>query len=104
MAGENPRGRTVLCPHTPAIMALVRQAVNHEWARTPADFLLRRTLLGLTPPCFGLDALSIVIDEMGRCLGWSAEDKRKQKNTYLSNVNHGGWLQVRNGPKISADD
>ena len=104
MAGENPRGRAVLCPHTPAIVAQVRHAVNHEWARTPADFLLRRTLLGLTPPCFGLDALSIVIDEMGRCLGWSAEDKCKQKNTYLSNVNHGGWLQVRNGPKISTDD
>ena len=104
MADENPRGRTVLCPHTPAIVAQVWHAVNHEWARTPADFLLRRTLLGLTPPCFGLDALSIVIDEMGRCLGWSAEDKRKQKNTYLNNVNHGGCFQVRNGPKISTDD
>ena len=84
-----------LCSHTPAIVAQVWHAVDREWACTPADFLLRRTLLGLTPPCFGLDTVDTVAQEMGHRLGWPAEQVRQYVEAYRANVGDGSWLQVR---------
>ena len=70
-----------LCTHSPDIVAQVRHAVEHEWALTVSDFLLRRSALGLAP-CQGLDAAETVAREMGRLLGWSAADQQRQIEAY----------------------
>jgi glycerol-3-phosphate dehydrogenase len=104
LAEEDSRGTSPLCSHTPAIVAQVWHAVDREWARTPADFLLRRALLGLTPPCFGLDAVEAVAEEMGRRIGWSAEEVRDWGETYCSGLRDEAWLQVGHPPESPAVD
>ncbi|MDP3062624.1 MAG: glycerol-3-phosphate dehydrogenase/oxidase [Chloroflexota bacterium] len=70
---QDARGGQPLCPHGRDVLAQVWHAVAEEGARTVSDFLLRRSALGLQP-CQGLDAAETVAGEMGRLLGWSAEE------------------------------
>jgi glycerol-3-phosphate dehydrogenase len=61
-----------LCPHSPAILAQVRYAVEAERARTLGDVLLRRTMVGLAP-CLGRDAARSAACAMAPLLGWDEE-------------------------------
>ena len=75
------QGGQPLCPHCRDILAQVRHAVDDEGALTVGDFLLRRSAVGLGP-CQGLDAVETVAREMGRLLGWSAAEQRRQVEAY----------------------
>ncbi|MCS7207703.1 MAG: glycerol-3-phosphate dehydrogenase/oxidase [Dehalococcoidia bacterium] len=85
LVARNPRLGEPLCPHHPHILAQVHHAVQSEWALTPGDFLLRRTLMGLSP-CYGLDALDAVVREMGELLGWDTAQAQRQREGYLREV------------------
>ncbi len=79
--GRDPRGKRQICSHSRDIIAQIWHAVETEQARTPADFLLRRSFTGMAS-CLGLDAVETVADEMGKLLGWNASEQRKQLNAY----------------------
>lgn len=85
LLNQNPRGAQRLCPHCQDIMAQVQYAVEYEEALTIEDFLLRRSVVGLSP-CQGLDALDLVANEMGRLLRWSSDEQQRQKDTYRSRI------------------
>jgi glycerol-3-phosphate dehydrogenase len=55
----------------PDLRIQIAYAVQHEWALTVSDFMLRRSMLGFTPDQ-GQAALEVVATEMGRLLGWDA--------------------------------
>ncbi|HEX7364610.1 MAG TPA: glycerol-3-phosphate dehydrogenase/oxidase [Dehalococcoidia bacterium] len=74
-----------LCPHSPDIVAQVEHAVKEEGAMTIADFMLRRTAVGLMS-CQGLDAVEPVAAEMGRLLKWSQAEQKRQVGYYLSRM------------------
>ncbi|OGN92742.1 MAG: hypothetical protein A2Z75_08490 [Chloroflexi bacterium RBG_13_50_10] len=78
---NNKRGGQRLCPHTPDILAQVEHSVKEESALTVADFLLRRSNVGLMS-CQGLDAVDAVAQEMGRLLKWSQAEQRRQVEDY----------------------
>jgi glycerol-3-phosphate dehydrogenase len=77
----NKRGGQRLCPHTPDILAQVEHSVKEESALTVADFLFRRSNVGLMS-CQGLDAVETVAQEMGRLLKWSQTERRRQVDDY----------------------
>ncbi len=81
LATRSEQARQRICPHCPDIMAQVNYSVKHEAALTLADFLLRRSDIGLAP-CQGLDAVETVAREMARLLGWSREEEQKQIESY----------------------
>ncbi len=78
---ESRRGGQQLCAHCPDIVAQVWHAVKEEGALTVGDFLLRRSGVGLGA-CQGLDAVDTVAAEIGRLLGWSAEEQSRQSAAY----------------------
>jgi glycerol-3-phosphate dehydrogenase len=78
---SNKRGGQRLCTHTPDILAQVEHSVKEESAHTVADFLLRRSNVGLMS-CQGLDAVETVAQEMGRLLKWSQAEQRRQVEAY----------------------
>ena len=80
-AERGARGRQTLCPHSKDITAQIWYAVTEESTFTVSDFILRRSGLGLAE-CQGLDAVEIVGREMGRLLGWSPEEQRRQVTEY----------------------
>lgn len=63
----------------------VALACELEMARTPADFLLRRSQLGFRQG-LGLDILPIIADHMASFLGWKPEEKQAQIESYKSYV------------------
>lgn len=69
LVAADPALAAALCPHSPAIAAQVRFAVEEEMARTLADVLLRRTMVGLAP-CLGRDAAPTAARLMQKLLGW----------------------------------
>ena len=85
LARNDARGKQAICPHSRDILAQIWHATQIEGALTVSDFLLRRSAVGLAP-CQGLDALETVAQEMGRLLGWSAAEQRKQVEEYRSSV------------------
>jgi len=82
---RNKNGGTRLCPHGPDILAQVEHSIKEEGALTVADFLLRRTNLGLMS-CQGLDAVETVAREMGRLLKWSQAEQRRQVEDYRTHA------------------
>ena len=66
-------------------MAQIWYTVNEESALTVSDFILRRSGLGLIE-CQGSDAAETVGVEMGRLLGWSAEEQQRQVMEYRNTV------------------
>jgi glycerol-3-phosphate dehydrogenase len=83
LLSSNPKGAQRLCPHGQDILAQVQYAVEQEGALTIEDFLLRRSAVGLGP-CQGLDALDLVVGEMGRLLGWTNAELQRQVDAYRS--------------------
>ncbi|MCX6009389.1 MAG: glycerol-3-phosphate dehydrogenase/oxidase [Chloroflexi bacterium] len=78
---RDKRGGQPLCPHCPDILSQVEHSVKEESALTVADFLLRRSAIGLGA-CQGLDAVETVAQEMGRVLGWSKTEQQRQVEAY----------------------
>jgi glycerol-3-phosphate dehydrogenase len=74
-----------ICQGGRDILAQIRYSVERECALTVGDFLLRRTAMGLESSQ-GLDAVSIVAEEMGKLLGWTAEEQNRQVEQYRLNV------------------
>jgi glycerol-3-phosphate dehydrogenase len=87
-----------LCPHSPDILAQVENAVKEEGAMTVADFLLRRTAIGLMS-CQGLDAVETVAQEMGRLLKWSLAEQRRQVEDYRARAALGQYFRDASGKK-----
>jgi glycerol-3-phosphate dehydrogenase len=80
-----PRLGQPVCPGYSDILAQVRFSVEEEYALTAADFLLRRTDLGLRPGQ-GLDALDTVVAEMGALLGWSTGERARETESYRREI------------------
>jgi glycerol-3-phosphate dehydrogenase len=78
---KDPGGKRQICSHSRDIIAQIWHAVETEQARTPADFLLRRSFTGMAS-CLGLDAVETVVNEMGKQLGWNDTQQQKQLNAY----------------------
>ena len=76
-----PEGKQQICPHSRDIIAQIWHAVETEQARTPADFMLRRSFTGMAS-CLGLDAVETVSKEMSKLLGWNDSERQKQVNAY----------------------
>ncbi len=68
---ENAKGR--IHPDHPVIEAELLYTIRHEYVRKPLDFLVHRCSLGLLDPAAARDALPIVVETMGRVLGWDAQ-------------------------------
>ena len=85
LARSDIRGSQTICPHSRGILSQIWHAVEEESALTVGDFLLRRSIIGLAS-CQGLDAVETVAREMGRLLGWSDTEQRRQVEAYRSSV------------------
>ena len=72
-----------ICPHSLDILAQIRHAVEEEGTLTIADFLLRRSTVGLNQ-CQGTDAAETVAQAMSRLLGWSVARQRREVQEYLA--------------------
>lgn len=81
LAQQDTRGFQPICQHCPDILAQVWHAVREEGALTIADFLLRRSAIGLGSSQ-GLDAAETVAREMRHLLGWSAAEQQSQVRAY----------------------
>ena len=88
LVDKDERGKRPLCPHSPAILSQVEHAATEESALTVADFMLRRSMLGLSP-CQGRDAVDTVAVEMGRLLGWNETQQEQQMQEYLRQADLG---------------
>ncbi|KAK7062734.1 mitochondrial glycerol-3-phosphate dehydrogenase [Paramarasmius palmivorus] len=62
----------------PFIDGEVHYAVTHEYAQHATDVLARRTRLSFLNVRAALEALPLVVDIMGRDLGWSYQRKREE--------------------------
>ncbi|HEV2915401.1 MAG TPA: glycerol-3-phosphate dehydrogenase [Pyrinomonadaceae bacterium] len=85
LAAEGPDLLEVLSPLTGAIGAEILMSFRHELARTLADCLLRRTMLGLNG-AVGLDAVEGAARIARKYLGWSiarAEDEVAAYRRYI---------------------
>ncbi|OGN91088.1 MAG: hypothetical protein A2158_06750 [Chloroflexi bacterium RBG_13_46_14] len=83
--GRDPRGKQQICSHSRDIIAQIWHAVETEQARTPADFLLRRSFTGMAS-CLGLDAVETVTEEMGKLLGWTESEQQRHADEYRSYI------------------
>ena len=81
---KDARGGQNLCPHSPDILAQVWYSID-EGAMTLSDFLLRRSTVGMRS-CQGLDASDTIAREMGRLLGWSPDEQRRQVDDYRNSA------------------
>jgi len=77
--------RSRLHPQHPDIAAQVVHAVQEEWALTLADFLLRRSALGLMPDQ-ALPYAAPIARRMGELLGWDAAEQARQVEAYQEAV------------------
>lgn len=82
---DNPMLTELIDRETGAIAAEVVHAFKHEFARTLADCLLRRTMVGLNSRC-GLNAVEAAADVCRRYLGWSEERCAREISDYRYEV------------------
>ena len=81
LARRDARGKQPVCSCCKDIVAQIWHAVEEESALTVDDFLLRRSAAGLGR-CQGLEGLETVAGEMGRRLGGSTAEQRRQVAKY----------------------
>jgi glycerol-3-phosphate dehydrogenase len=84
-AESDPMLAERVCPHQPTIVAQLARAVADEWALSLGDVLLRRTPVGLDA-CQALDCLDGVGENVGRLLGWKAEERTRQIEAYQREI------------------
>jgi glycerol-3-phosphate dehydrogenase len=85
LAATQPDLARPLSPRYQDIAAQVVFAVRHEHAVTVADFIRRRSLLGATADQ-GWDAAPAVAQVMGAELGWPAEQRARELETYARDI------------------
>jgi glycerol-3-phosphate dehydrogenase len=69
----------------PDIRAQIPHAVLEELALTINDFMLRRSLMGLSPQQ-GKDAVQVVAGQMATLLGWSEQETQTQIHEYMATL------------------
>ena len=74
-----------LAPGETVIAAEIVRATEREWAVTLADFLLRRTTLGLRAGQ-AVSHLNRIAETMGRLRGWDAARVEEEVNRYLEEI------------------
>ncbi|MBI2755857.1 MAG: glycerol-3-phosphate dehydrogenase [Chloroflexi bacterium] len=74
-----------LVPSHPAIRAQVVRAVQHEWAVTFGDVLLRRLTVGLEADQ-GLASLDAFAQQVGEIAGWDAAECEAQATAYRAEL------------------
>lgn len=85
LAANDPALCERLDMRLPDIAAQVVHAVQREWAWTVADFLLRRTPLGMTPGQ-GVAQAPAVARRMAGLLGWDRAQEAAQVDAYARQV------------------
>lgn len=81
LAQEHPDLFEVIDPETGAIAAEIVFAVQHEWARTFEDILVRRTLIGRNSQ-LGQNTLNKISEIAARHLGWDADRIASNRRAY----------------------
>jgi glycerol-3-phosphate dehydrogenase len=77
--------RERLAPGSPAIAAEAARAVEREWCVTLADFLLRRSCLGLRADQ-ALPHLERIAETVGRVCGWDAARREMEVARYRDEI------------------
>lgn len=75
----------------PYTIAELQYAMDYEYARTPLDFLLRRTRFGFLDTAKALSAAEGTVELMGEKLAWDKEFKKRQleyTTAYLKTFNY----------------
>jgi glycerol-3-phosphate dehydrogenase len=92
LAREDPKLARPIVPGRPDLLAEVVVAARLEQARTVADVLLRRTRLGLlaAPQLRDADAVRPVAELLGRELGWSRREVKRQAEAWPAAVAEAG--------------
>ena len=71
--------------HTGAIAAEILFSFDGELARTLADALLRRTMIGIGPD-LGLGSVEAALSVCKACLGWSEDRADRERTDYLNYI------------------
>jgi glycerol-3-phosphate dehydrogenase len=80
------------------LFAEVRYAVTHEGALHLEDVLTRRTRISIEYPHRGVDCATVVADAIAPLLGWSAEIRDAEVESYVTRV------QAERDSQMSTDD
>jgi glycerol-3-phosphate dehydrogenase len=86
IAAERVELAMPVAPNSPAIGAEVIHAVRNEFARSPADFIARRTAMTWKAPAAALESAPEVARLMSRELGWDAERERRELQSFVDYV------------------
>jgi glycerol-3-phosphate dehydrogenase len=81
-----PGGTARLVPGLPYIMSEMRYAVEHEFARTLGDLLIRRTRIAFETSDHGLAVAPAVTDVVAPLLGWNAEMRAAELERLRSEI------------------
>jgi glycerol-3-phosphate dehydrogenase len=81
-----------LAPGSPAIGAEVVHAVRNEFARAPADFIVRRTAMSWRAPSAALSSAPEVTRLIAQELGWDVTRERCELQCFVDYVKHQGCL------------
>ncbi|MBV8450894.1 MAG: FAD-dependent oxidoreductase, partial [Deltaproteobacteria bacterium] len=76
-----------LAPGSPAIGAEVIHAVRNEFARSIADFIVRRTAMTWRAPLAVLSSAPQVARLMAQELGWDAEREQRELHSFVDHLN-----------------
>ncbi|MBV8362081.1 MAG: glycerol-3-phosphate dehydrogenase/oxidase [Deltaproteobacteria bacterium] len=87
IAAERVELAQPLAPGSPAIGAEVIHAVRNEFARTLADFIVRRTAMNWRAPAAALASAPEAARLMAQELGWDGEWKRRELQSLVDNLN-----------------
>jgi glycerol-3-phosphate dehydrogenase len=81
LARSNPAMRAALCPHTEHIVAEAVDAIQHEFAVTLGDVLLRRVPVSLGG-CWSTECSEIAAHKIASALGWSDAQMKQQLENF----------------------
>jgi glycerol-3-phosphate dehydrogenase len=81
MARTDPALLERIAPGRPYVRAEASLAVEEEFCASLADFMLRRSMWGLSDDQ-GVDAMQRIAQELGRWLGWSQTDVEQNVRAY----------------------
>jgi glycerol-3-phosphate dehydrogenase len=88
LADADPRLREPLVPGLPYWCAEAVYAASHEMARHVDDVLSRRTRARLLARDASAEAAERVATLMGDVLGWTADERRREVDTYRAAIDH----------------
>jgi glycerol-3-phosphate dehydrogenase len=77
-AKTRPADLDRLSAQFPFVVAEIRHAARHEFARTAADVVSRRTRLAFLDAREALNSLPVIVDVMGDELGWGVDRKDRE--------------------------